>query len=73
MARTIFFSWQSDLDNKGHRNFIERCIKQALKNLSKVDDAQIYMDYDRDTLGLDGSPDITSAIFDKIEKSVLYM
>lgn len=73
VTRTIFFSWQSDLDNSRHRNFLERCINQALKNLSKADDAQIYMNYDRDTLGLDGSPDITSAIFDKIEKSVLFI
>ena len=73
MARTIFFSWQSDLDNAQHRNFIERCIKQALKNLSHNDLAQIYMDYDRDTLGRYGSPDITEVIFDKIEKSILFV
>jgi predicted nucleotide-binding protein len=73
VARTIFFSWQSDLDNSQHRNYIEKCIKQALKNLSQNDLAQIYMDYDRDTLGRYGSPDITEVIFDKIEKSILFV
>ena len=66
MPRSIFFSWQSDLNNSEHRNFIESCIKKALKNLSKEDSVQIYMDYDRDTKGLGGSPDIFDAIFSKI-------
>ncbi len=71
MARSIFYSWQNDLDNKTHRYFIEKCLKKALDNLEK--DAAIYMGYDRDTKGVIGSPDITSTIFDKIDKSVLFV
>lgn len=71
MAKTIFYSWQNDLDSKTHRYFIEKCIKRALKDLGK--DASIYMGYDRDTMGINGSPDITSIIFDKIEKSILFI
>lgn len=71
MIKNIFYSWQNDLDGKTHRYFIEKCIKKALKDLGK--DALIYMDYDRDTMGLNGSPDITSSIFDKIDKSVLFI
>lgn len=71
--RYIFFSWQSDLENRYHRNFIEGCIRKAIKEMEKDSDIQIYMDYDRDTMGLSGSPDISSAIFDKIEKSSLFV
>lgn len=71
MARTIFYSWQNDLEKKTHRNFIDNCLKAALRSLEK--DARIYMEYDRDTNGVNGSPDITTTIFDKIDKSVLFV
>ena len=71
MARTIFYSWQNDLDSKTHRYFIEKCLKKALADLEK--DAAIYMSYDRDTKGNNGSPDITATIFDKIDKCVLFV
>ena len=71
MARTIFYSWQNDLDGKTHRYFIEKCLKKALTDLEK--DAAIYMSYDRDTKGINGSPDITATIFDKIDKCVLFV
>jgi len=59
------------LDSKTHRYFIEKCLKKALADLEK--DASIYMSYDRDTKGVNGSPDITSTIFDKIDKCVLFV
>lgn len=71
MARTIFYSWQNDLDCKKHKYFIDNCIKSALKVLEK--DALIYMEYDRDTRGNMGSPDIINTIFEKIENSVLFI
>lgn len=33
MARTIFYSWQSDLKPSQHRYFIEKCLKNALNEL----------------------------------------
>lgn len=71
MARTIFYSWQSDLKPRQHRYFIEKCLKNALNELEH--DANIYMEFDRDTFGMNGSPDITQTIFDKIDKSVLFV
>lgn len=71
MARTIFYSWQSDLKPSHHRYFIEKCLKNALNELEH--EAHIYMEFDRDTFGLNGSPDITQTIFDKIDKSVLFV
>lgn len=73
MAKTIFFSWQSDLETRTHRNLIETCINRALKELGKDNQTSIYMEYDRDTKNMSGSPDISATIFDKIEKSVLFI
>jgi len=71
--KNIFFSWQSDLDSKTHRNYIEKCIKKAIKSLSKDDELHLFFEYDRDTLGLIGTPDITSSIFEKINKCALFI
>lgn len=71
MSRIIFYSWQNDLPQKTHRYFLDRCIQDALKSLEK--EAKVYMEYDRDTMGLMGSPDITESIFNKIDKSVLFV
>ena len=71
MSRTIFYSWQSDLLPNKHRYFIERCLKKALSELEH--DAKIYMEFDRDTVGLNGSPDIAQTIFEKIDRSVLFV
>lgn len=71
--KNIFFSWQSDLDSKTHRNFIEKCIKKSIKSINKNEDLRIYVEYDRDTLGLLGTPDISSSIFEKISKCTLFV
>lgn len=71
--KNIFFSWQSDLDSKTHRNYIEKCIKKSINSLNKDDELDIYLEYDRDTLGLNGSPDISTSIFDKIDKCALFI
>ena len=71
--KNVFFSWQSDLDSKNHRNYIEKSVKKSIKYLNKEDELRLFLDYDRDTLGLLGTPDITSAIFDKIKKCALFI
>ena len=71
--KNIFFSWQSDLDSKTHRNYIEKCIKKSIKSLNKEKELHLFLEYDRDTLRLPGSPDITSSTFDKIKKCTLFV
>ncbi|MBN9123504.1 MAG: hypothetical protein BGO99_05220 [Nitrosospira sp. 56-18] len=66
MRRTIFYSWQSDLDGVGNRNFIEEALKRALKSIKKDESETIEPVLDRDTAGLSGSPSITESIFEKI-------
>ena len=70
---TIFYSWQSDLPNRENRSFIENCIKKAIKQNENSMDMNVYFDYDRDTKGTCGSPDIAEVIFDKIEKSDVFI
>jgi hypothetical protein len=67
----IFYSWQSDLPNKSNRGFISDTIKKAIKRLSY--ETNLIAEYDRDTLGITGSPDITDTIFGKINKSDIFI
>ncbi|WP_444544716.1 hypothetical protein, partial [Shewanella glacialipiscicola] len=58
----IFYSWQSDIENKFNRNFIKDCLERAIKQLNqdlKIEDA---LRLDHDTKDVQGSPDIASTI-----------
>lgn len=68
MRASIFYSWQSDLPNNTNRSFIENAIKKAIKKLSF--ETQVYAEYDRDTLDITGSPDISAAIFERLIRVV---
>ena len=73
MKYTVFYSWQSDLPNKDNRSFIENCVKKAIKKNTLISDMKLFGDYERDTRGLAGSPNIVEAIFDKINKSDVFI
>ncbi len=73
MIYNIFYSWQSDLPNKSNRSFIEYCIKKAIKMNKLSSDIKVYIDYDRDTLGVSGSPDISETIFNKIDRTDIFI
>jgi hypothetical protein len=69
----IFYSWQSDIENKFNRNFVKDCLERAIKQLNqefKIDDA---VRLDHDTKGVTGSPDIASTILAKIEESDIFI
>lgn len=73
MKFSIFYSWQSDLPNKDNRSFIEECIKKAMNmNAGDINTGAIF-EYDRDTKGTSGSPDIADIIFNKIAKSDIFI
>jgi len=73
MQYKIFYSWQSDLPNNVNRHFINTAIKSAIKEFKKSDDYEIEPVLDRDTVGVTGTPDISKTIFDKIDKSDLFI
>jgi len=69
----IFYSWQSDIENKFNRNFIKDCLERAIKQLNQELEIEDALRLDHDTKGVEGSPDITSTILNKIEKSDIFI
>lgn len=69
----LFYSWQSDTDNKFNRYFIEDCIKRALKKLSVNVESKIEWNLDRDTKGEFGTINIVESIFRKIDECHIYI
>ena len=70
--KIIFYSWQSDSDNKYNRNFIENSIKQAVKELNREDTNSDYL-IDRDTKNIPGMPSIEDTIIEKINISDVFI
>ena len=66
-SNNVFYSWQSDLDGKHNRNFIEDCIGRSIKQLKNDPDVQIYASLDKDTQNRKGAVDIANVIYDKIK------
>jgi hypothetical protein len=73
MRRSIFYSWQSDLDGAVNRSFIEDALKRALKSIKRDESETIDPVLDRDTAGISGSPSITDTIFDKITLADIFV
>lgn len=73
MKRSIFYSWQSDLDATGNRNLIEDALKQALKNIRRDESETVEPVLDRDTAGLSGAPSISESIFAKISLADVFV
>lgn len=71
--RIVFYSWQSDLDSKTTRSFIEEALKRAVKAIKNDDSIQVEPVFDRDTRGVPGSPDIVRAIFAKIKAAQVFV
>lgn len=73
MNLTVFYSWQSDLEGRLNRSFIQDALERAVKEISKSDVFDLEMVIDRDTFGMPGSPSIVESISDKIAKSDLFV
>ncbi len=69
----IFYSWQSDIDNKFNRNFIKECLERAIKQLNKELKIEDAFRLDHDTKDVQGSPDIANTILRKIEESDIFI
>lgn len=66
---TVFFSWQSDIDNKFNRNFIEDALEKAIKKINE--EKHINLVLDKDTANRTGSPDIVNSILEKIDNATM--
>lgn len=71
--QTIFFSWQADCPNSTNRGFIEDCLERAINELNEEGELTVEACIDRDTIGVPGSPDIADSIFDKIDRSAMFV
>ena len=68
---TVFYSWQSDLPET--RGVIQWALNKATKNLNRDLDLDEPLRVDQDTEGVAGWPDITSALFDKIDQCEVFV
>lgn len=73
MQNNIFYSWQSDLQQKYNRFFIRDCLRAALKQLENEPDYGESVRLDSDTEGVPGTPDIATTIFDKISSCSVFV
>ncbi|MCK9396633.1 MAG: nucleotide-binding protein [Methylobacter sp.] len=73
MKRSIFYSWQSDLEGAGNRNLIEDALKRALKSIRRDESETVEPVLDRDTAGLSGAPSISESIFAKISLADVFV
>lgn len=69
----IFYSWQIDVLPKDNRDFIEKCLKRAIKTINKEGSIIDELILDRDTKGVPGSPVIAEIILGKIDESALFL
>ena len=67
----VFYSWQSDLPKDQTRNFIRKCIDEAI-DLAEESEA-IEAVRDEATTGVTGSPNIVTTLFDKIDDCDLFI
>jgi hypothetical protein len=73
MNYTVFYSWQSDLENRLNRSFIQDALEKAVKSISKDENFSFEAIIDRDTYGIPGSPSIVESITGKIAKSDVFV
>jgi hypothetical protein len=76
MPNYIFYSWQSDTENRIGRGFIQWALDRAIKALNAdadVDPADRDLRADRDTINVSGMPPLADTIFGKIDRAVAFL
>ena len=68
-ARTIFYSWQSDLPNRTNRTFVLDALERVADEIRSDDALAVEPVVDRDTAGVPGSPTISDTILQKISRA----
>ncbi len=73
MKITLFYSWQSDLEPKKNRNFIESSINKVKKDIIKNIDEITSIDIEKDSRSEIGTPDLANTIFSKINECDIFI
>lgn len=77
MSDSVFFSWQSDIDEAITKAVIRKAIQRAIKEVNReisLENAEREpLKYDADTMGETGNPSIVNTIFSKIESAAAFV
>lgn len=72
MDKTVFWSWQSDLDARVTRDLIRSALDQAIGMLAANLDEADRPSLTSDTQGVAGTPDIVATILRKIDEAAVF-
>ena len=75
MPHQIFYSWQSDTENRIGRGLIQWALDRAIRTVNAdadVDPADRELRADRDTVNVPGMPPLADTIFGKIDRAVAF-
>lgn len=73
MEKTVFWSWQSDLDARVTRDLIRSALDQAIGLLAAGLDEAERPSLTSDTQGIAGTPDIVATILRKIDEAAVFV
>ncbi|MCW2351712.1 hypothetical protein M2335_003204, partial [Sphingobium sp. B12D2B] len=73
MGKTLFWSWQSDLDGRVTRDVIRHALDEAIKLLAADLEEADRPSLTSDTQGVAGTPDIVATILRKIDVAALFV
>ncbi|WP_449470246.1 hypothetical protein [Sphingobium chungangianum] len=73
MAKTVFWSWQSDLDGRVTREVIRYALDQAITILAADLEEADRPSLTSDTQGVAGTPDIVATILRKIDEAAVFV
>ena len=76
MKLTVFFSWQSDIDNDklNNKSFLCDCIHTALKNLeNKGELKNVFFEFQESTSNISGNPSIPNTLDKRIENCDVFI
>lgn len=73
MGKTVFWSWQSDLDSRVTREVIRYALDEAIGSLAADLEEADRPSLTSDTQGVAGSPDIVATILRKIDEAAVFV
>jgi len=72
-GKTVFWSWQSDLDGRVTRELVRSALDQAIGMISADLDEAERPSLTSDTQGVAGTPDIVATILRKIDEAAVFI
>ncbi len=73
MTKTVFWSWQSDLDARVTKNVVRYALDEAVKLLAAELEEADRPSVTSDTQGVAGTPDIVATILRKIDEAAVFV